>query len=139
MCRDARMLRIAIAATRLSQHKFAIAAVVAKGARVLSIGTNKYKSHPRQINSYTHKVGSSIHAELDAIIGVPRGNLEGATIIVARTLKDRTQALAKPCHACLHLIEAAGITRVVYTLDKEGYTIERTNGSPDQTYNSHHF
>ena len=126
MCRDTRLMNIAIHATRLSKHRFQVAALIAKGSRILSIGINKNKSHPKSINSFTGQCGT-IHAELDTILGVERSNLEGATIYVARHLRSGGTGLAKPCKSCMHIIEAVGITRIVYTTNK-GYSVERVYG-----------
>jgi len=103
-------------ATNASQYyPFHIAAVIVKGNRVLSIGVNKNKTHPKQINPHTNKIGNSTHAELDAILGVSKENLQGATIYVARQTADGKPANAKPCKCCMKVIEAAGISRVFFT------------------------
>jgi deoxycytidylate deaminase len=49
----------------------------------------------------------SIHAEMDAILGVAR---EGKHSLVGSTLYTNTY----PCHNCARHIVAAGITNVVY-------------------------
>lgn len=113
--RDRRFLNLALKISNTSPHRFRMAAIVVKGNRIMSVGTNKYKTHPRQINPHTGESGSSVHAELDAIIGLPKESLKGATIYVARQTIDGNPAIAKPCKCCQKVIEVSGIIRVFYT------------------------
>ena len=39
-----------------------------------------------------------------------------STIWVARVLKDKRWAMAKPCQGCVNLMRSAGIKRAVYTI-----------------------
>jgi deoxycytidylate deaminase len=128
MARDARFLNLALKIAGQSQHKFPIGAVITIGNRILSIGTNKYKTHPKQINNYinnhsnsTDKHGTSIHAELAAILSYPK--LKGSTIYVARLLHNGAFGLSKPCLSCQNLIEIAGIKKIVYNDGEEIKTI----------------
>lgn len=113
MTRDERLIKLALKIAEKSQHKFRIGAVIAVGNRIMSVGINKWRTHPRQINCHTNNMANSIHAELDAIIS---GHcMEGATIYVARILKNGAAGLAKPCLICQGIIDSAKIKRVVYT------------------------
>lgn len=113
MTRDERMIRLALKVAEKSQHKFRTGVVIAIGSRIISIGINKYRTHPQQINCHTNMNSNSIHAELDAIISCH--SPLGATIYVARILKDGTSGLSKPCKTCQGIIELYGIKKVVYT------------------------
>lgn len=75
-----------------SNKKFRMAAVVAKGGAVLSVGAN-IRDH---------------HAEMRALR--PHRCFEGATIYVART----TGGVSRPCDDCMRLIRNAGLSYIVY-------------------------
>lgn len=124
MARDERFLNLALKIAGQSQHKFPIGAVITIGNRILSIGINKYKTHPKQLNNYSNSVdkhGTSIHAELAAILSYPK--LKGSTIYVARLLYGGSFGLSKPCRSCQNLIEIAGIKKIVYNDGEEIKTI----------------
>ncbi len=59
---------------------------------------------------------TSIHAEADAIIGVPRQELYGQSILVYRY----NYGLAKPCHCCENLIWTAGLKNIYFSNGNEG-------------------
>ena len=123
MSRDARRIKQAFNITRLSEHRFPIAAILYKGSVPISVGVNKYKSHPRQINHHTRNVGTSLHAELDCILGVDSDELRGSVLYVVRRLYGGKTGMARPCISCMDIIETVGIKRVVYTTDS-GFTSE---------------
>lgn len=112
MCRTNRLFNIALERTADSDHAIPMSAILVKGSRILSYGVNGYKTHPRQISRYDE--WRSIHAELDAILGVSKRKLEGATLYVARKRKDGSPGISKPCSSCIKLIRSSGIKRVVY-------------------------
>jgi len=116
MCRDSRRIKQAMNVTRLSEHKYPLASLLYKGSILISVGINKYKSHPRQINHYTEKVGASIHAELNCILGASSDELKGAALYIARRLCDGSSGLARPCASCMKVIEAAKIKRIIFTV-----------------------
>lgn len=114
MDRDGRFMNLAYKVAKQSCHKFPMGAVIVKGNRVLSLGTNKYKTNPRQINFYDNRALCSTHAELNAII-LCNGEKEGATIYICRLLSNGKFGIAKPCKGCQHIIEASNIKRIVYS------------------------
>lgn len=90
-----------------------------RGGSVLSIGRNKWRNdNPSSVvhNSDTNERNPnvSIHAEIDALSRVT--NPRGATIYVARTNRVGKPMLSKPCAACAEALEAAGISKIVYTV-----------------------
>jgi len=112
MARDERLIQLAIKVAEKSQHQFRLGVVVALGSRIMALGINKYRTHPRQMNWRTNDFANSVHAELDAILSCPY--IEGATIYVARILRNGDVSMAKPCKICQKIIKSAGIKRVVY-------------------------
>lgn len=101
--------------------KFRLGAVLTKRNRVISTGSNNMrKSHPK-MKAHFDKLGwwVGIHAEVDACLGVPKSDLEGATIYVGRIRKDGTVALAKPCKFCQRFLSGVGVTEVHYTTGED--------------------
>lgn len=89
-----------------------LCALLVRKGRVVSVGFNSRKTHPKSPHPW-----HTLHAEADAIIGVPEDVLRGATLIVARTgfVGRNRSLLAKPCVYCHSMIERAGIRRVCFT------------------------
>jgi deoxycytidylate deaminase len=103
-------------------HKtiFRLGAVLFDGNRVLNVGHNyANKTHPQSNNPY-----KTIHAEFDAILGVPRWQLEGSSLLVVRLNMAGQFVLAKPCEHCQALIEAAKIQKVYWT-DNAGEVVSQ--------------
>jgi len=117
MCRHSQLLSITYNLTFLSCHKFPLAAIVASGNRILSVGINQYKTSPMQINPYTNKIGNGIHAEFCALRGFKKGELIKSVIYIVRRHKDRTYALARPCKECMKIIRNVGIKKIVYSIE----------------------
>lgn len=87
-----------------------IGGVLVKKSKVISVGFNKCKSHPKSNAPYRH-----IHCELDCILGVDKEDLEGAHIYLYRQTKAGEIALSRPCKWCHELLKQAGIKTVYYT------------------------
>lgn len=97
-----------------------MAAIVTYKKQIIGIGYNSLKTHPKQYHFSKRETKQHIHAEMAAIINAlsnSNNNLEGASIYVARVLKNNQPALAKPCPVCQKAIEFYGIKRVFYTED----------------------
>ncbi len=121
MNRDQRLLALAFKATYSSLHRMPTAAVIAVNGKPISVGINKPNcTHPKQDDAhYPGQHATSTHAELSAILGVPREQLERSSIYVARRLRSSCKpGLAKPCSTCARLIKEAGIKRVIYTTNE---------------------
>ena len=109
------MIELAIRTAHLSDHpRFRLGAVIAKGSRVLSLGTNKEKKSPRSTNPHTNQHGWTIHAELAAILPLSEDNLRGSTIYIARILKSGKRGCSRPCINCMRLIHEAKISKIVF-------------------------
>ena len=108
-----RLFDIARSMSKKSKYCHQLGAVIAKKNKVMSVGfNNPYKTHPRSNNRF-----KTIHAELDAILGLAKEDLVGSTIYVYREHKDGSPANSKPCQYCQMLIKQAGIKKVCYTDD----------------------
>lgn len=100
-----------------------MAAIIVKRKKVLGRGLNSRRSHPLQKLFSKSDVKIALHAEISAIIDALRNNeeeeLKGATIFVARVLKNGSRAIAKPCIICERAIKAYGITATYWTEHEE--------------------
>lgn len=113
MTRDEKFINLAIKISKQSAHKFPIGAVITKGNKIISVGVNKNKTHPCQINYHLNKNGN-IHAELDAII-LCESDISNSVLYVARLLKNGDFGIAKPCSSCMKIIGNYGIKKIIYT------------------------
>lgn len=101
---------LAAKVARLSEHpQFRMGAVLVSGNRVLSVGVNKNKTHPKSNN-----IWRTIHAELDCAFGVDADDLHGTTLYVARIKKDGSFGISRPCAFCACFLRDSGIRRVYY-------------------------
>lgn len=111
-----KMMKIAKSLSEKGEHKqHRLGCVIAKKNEVLGVGFNRNRTHPKSLHPY-----KSLHAELDAVLGVPRWKLQGATAYVYREYKNGHPALAKPCEYCYNTLMAVGVKEVIYTTPK-GY------------------
>lgn len=116
--------RLAKLISKESTHFPQIGAVIYKGNRVISLGFNKIKSHPKLANEDRF---FSLHAEMSAILNAKQ-NLKGCTIYVYREYQDGDPALAKPCKHCMPNLIEAGISKVYYTDNNDdGYSVLKLN------------
>lgn len=99
--------------SKKSTHRqFHLGSVIVKKNKVISIGFNQAKTHPKSTHRY-----NQIHAELDAIISAERKELRNCDIYIYREQADGRLAISKPCSYCESAILKAGIRRVFYTDD----------------------
>ena len=95
--------------SKLSNHtRFKIGAVIVRGTKIISVGTNKYKTHPKSPHPY-----SSLHAEMAAVL-LARHDVRGCDIYVYRETKAGVPAMSRPCVWCRPFIREAGLRRVHY-------------------------
>jgi dCMP deaminase len=129
------------ASKRSSCTRSKVGAVVVKNNRVVSLGYNDSpagkpgcEACPRRLSNvepgsnYDEGPGrcGSIHAEANSLLHANREDLVGATLYCTRS----------PCTACSKLIEAAGITDVVYPgMPKREQKIYKTWYGRDLFYN----
>jgi deoxycytidylate deaminase len=94
-------------------------AVLVKGSAIIGVGVNneKYSSVGAKYRSESKGI-STYHAEISAMLNLPRSMTKGATIYVARaSKKDGAWRLSKPCDMCHALMEERGIYQVFYSID----------------------
>jgi deoxycytidylate deaminase len=79
----------------------------------MSIGINKWRNDPENIQQSIVKSSCSVHAEVDALSRV--NDPRGATLYVARISRAGKNLLSAPCPNCWESITNAGIRKVVFT------------------------
>jgi len=107
-----------------------LAAALVYKNEIISIGTNRHKSHPFQKKYSSNDAAIFLHAETDAIYNALRRydtNIVAKSklfIYRAKYVNHEkivfTQGLAKPCAGCQRAIATFGIQHVCFTLDDEG-------------------
>ena len=90
-----------------------LAAILRRNGKVIRIGENTDKTHPRFKRQYHDGTwGSHMHAEMNVL----RFAKEGDILEVMRfTKKANSLTMAKPCNFCMDQIQKAGIKKVRYT------------------------
>lgn len=117
-----------------SNHKWAkLAAAIVHRGKIISLGTNKTKSHPFQSRFAKNSEAIYPHAENDAIInalklGLDVYDLERTSLYILRIKHPEfdprryVRALARPCEGCMRSIKAHNLRNVIYTTE-EGYEV----------------
>jgi deoxycytidylate deaminase len=121
-----RGLDIALATAALSDAPrmgLKMGACLMAGSRLLSVGANRWTTHPASNNEDFTR---SLHAEHVALLR--RWHYDAPsrmTLYVARKREDGTLGCSKPCANCMALARLAGVRRVWF-YDHEGQPEEVT-------------
>lgn len=99
-----------------------IGASIMKKKKVLALGVNQPKTHPRQQmfnklrDGFKPNWKGFLHAEMDALRHVDNpDDLIGSTIYVYREHHDGKFGMCRPCKACMAAIKKSGIKTIIYT------------------------
>lgn len=108
------MLLLALKTAKTSDERFKVGAVAVSGGRVIGVACNKGRNHPTILEDNDIKSQASICAErrLLTLLG---DKAKGSTIYVARTRKDGSFGLSKPCERCKKALNNAGVKKVIYS------------------------
>lgn len=91
-------------------------AVVVKGGRVLQLGVNKWTNKGLIQEEDNWQPVLTVHAEVDALSRVD--DAQGAVLYIARAPRGKNGSkFSRPCHRCMEAIRAAGIKRIIYTVN----------------------
>ena len=101
-------MKIARLSTCRQQH----GALIVKGGRVVAVGVNHFRNHPKYVHS-----DYSTHAEIAALKACSDIDLSNATIYVARVTQGGRISMSKPCAECSKALAIKGIKKIVYTVD----------------------
>ena len=107
-----------------------IGAVAVYKHKIISSGTNSYKTNPiqKKYNKYRYSVdkGHTLHAEMECLLPLmSRKDIDfnRLSLYIYRENKNGSLAIAKPCESCRQLIKALGIKKIYYTSD-DSYVAE---------------
>lgn len=113
--------------------KARIAASIVYKNEIISFGICQRKTHPFQAQYSKNDDCIFLHAETDAIKNAVKlltlGELSKSTLYICRVkFEDYSKrkflfGLAKPCIGCARAIANFNISRVIYSLDNEGYQV----------------
>ena len=114
------------AAMESTYGKLRHGAVVVKGGSIVSFGSNK-SNHCQFGRRFRHRDrgDATQHAEISAILGMPRSTTQGADLYVVRINNFCQWRMSKPCHMCEEALRFVGIKRVFYTVDGKHYDCYR--------------
>jgi deoxycytidylate deaminase len=96
-------------------RQYHLAAILRRKGKLVRLGVNNNKTHPRFKRQYKDGSWSShLHAEMDVL----RFAQPGDEIEIMRFRKCSSDyAMAKPCQFCQAYLREAGIKRVLFTND----------------------
>jgi len=106
-----------------------LAAIIGIKNKIISVGTNKIKTHPFQKTYAKNSEAIFLHAEINAIKNslnhLDPEDLKKATLYIYRVKrpsgnsKQWVNGMSKPCMGCMGAIVEFGFKRVIYTTDVE--------------------
>jgi hypothetical protein len=94
-----------------------VAAVAVRG-KTTWFGANSRRSHPRMVRKFRNgEEGSCCHAEVNALLQVPRQCRPNIELYVIRFLRNGAITMAKPCDYCQDFLEENNVPfrNVFYT------------------------
>lgn len=94
-----------------NHHHHKIGSVIVRGSKIISVGTNNIKTHPKSTHPHF-----SLHSEMAAVL-LAKQDLHGCEIYVYRETKDGIPAISRPCAYCFPFIREAGIKEVYYSIN----------------------
>jgi tRNA(Arg) A34 adenosine deaminase TadA len=101
-------------------------AVVVKHGAIMSAGHNKDRPTTFGSRFRTKDKGeATIHAELSAILNIPRSQTEGSDVYVVRINREQELRLSKPCEMCQAAMKFVGIKRVFYSTNDNTFEMMR--------------
>lgn len=119
MARPERFIRRAQQVSTNTSCTFLVGAVIARGSRIVSTGCCSKKTHPQnpKLKSPTkrNQLCAEVKTALKALKLISSEEIKKCTIYVARSRKDGSMAMAKPCSHCLSFLREVGIKNVYYT------------------------
>ena len=92
-----------------------------RGGAIIGMGINseRYCSVGKDYRP-EEKGNATYHAEIKALLNIPRHVTKGSVMYVARCSKNGDEArMSKPCNMCHAVMEERGIRKVYYTVDNQ--------------------
>lgn len=108
-----RFFEIAEKASILSTHpKHKMAAVLVKKNKIISIGVNQLKTHPKAPTPY-----NTIHCEFHSVINSKLNDFSDCSIYIYRKTPGGRMANSKPCFSCEKMLYSISINKIYYSDD----------------------
>ena len=89
--------------------KYPFGAVLCQGNRIISIGSNNYKTHPDSQSIFRWQ-----HAEFNCLVGLSPEHSIGGILFVVRLGRKGDLKISKPCEHCMELIKKYKLKQVWY-------------------------
>lgn len=121
--RNERMFEFAKRMAIMSDYgKFSHGAILSRYGNVLNASHNKDKTCSFGSRFRCRDKGrATLHAELGAILNMPRDSTEGSDIYVVRVNRLGELRNSKPCPMCYQAMKFVGIKRVFYSTSEGHY------------------
>lgn len=108
--------------------EYHLCALIVSGGRILSVGFNKRNknSFVRHYQKHVRDWCFATHAEQSAILNIRKKiDLRGSKIYVIRLMAENKLGLSRPCPMCQSVLFAYGISKMVYSVDENTYSVEK--------------
>lgn len=83
--------------------------------KIISIGYNTNKTHPKSLDFNYPWASFGVHAELMSVLRGRLENYKGFSIYIVRTDNNNETALSKPCEFCSKLIKLMQFEEIFYS------------------------
>jgi deoxycytidylate deaminase len=105
-----------------SDYKQRHGAVLYRRGKVISIGYNQKKTHPKAQRFYEFPY---LHAEMHCLVRADEDDATNASIACVRINRNGDLMNSKPCPACMSAMKSYGISYVVYSY-RDGTTVKES-------------
>jgi tRNA(Arg) A34 adenosine deaminase TadA len=104
--------------------------------KLISLGFNQKKTHPRQVLSQKNfnEKRQFLHAEIHALIQAQKYQLKNLSMYVYRQTRNGVPALARPCAGCFAALASAGVDVVWSGQDTCKQVTESTSVAAEKCY-----
>ena len=108
------------------EHRCSHMAFLIKCGKIVHIGTNSCKSHPKTLEyDYKNHQLVGLHAELNVCMKSGKENLKDYSMVVLRVDRRGNLANSKPCCGCQSVIKQFSIGDVWYS-DSKGDVVKNS-------------
>jgi tRNA(Arg) A34 adenosine deaminase TadA len=114
--REQAWLNLACKLAETSQERTKHGCLIVAGGAPQAMGVNTKRNQPGIIEDID---ALSVHAEINALRRVK--NLRNATAYIARVNNNGDKRQSRPCPDCLNSLKAAGVKKIIYTINGSEY------------------
>lgn len=110
-----RLIKLAKRIAWQSDHNHKHCCIIFKGGNIISISANKNAFNSLALKISGKLMKSSLHAELGAVLGLPKETTHNSDALVIRINNSSKLMLSKPCINCQEVLRSMHIKRVFYS------------------------